>query len=846
MNQVEFPVKYFHNNLIFNQDGSCWAYYEAYGIPYEFRGDDDKNTLFMRQLGLFWNFDEEKHLLMIPVYQNFQEKADEFKGTISGELKELAIYHTDDVVHELERKFGKNAVEYRYFIGVKLKVRHIQEGLKEMLYTAFHTFKNTAEQFGLLGDTKILKTDLEMFKREASAFKNKIRKHLAVRALETNETQWVILRNFYRTLEAPVTAGWTPPVQNDDSAIIPNQESLLRLSEAEFDVKGRHIEMSQIGTDGLEYPAYMSFLSASKIPYTMEFPDQEWMYMIQNIDFPIELSVRTENINHRKALSKLNKKKKDLEDQEAHARENAQTVGLNVYEGVQEATELQALIQKTRMPLVKTSVSFCICAEDLDTMRRNTNSLISIYREMMIELVRPYGDQFLLFNEFIPGSRRYVNDYIHFMEPGVLAAGMFGATQDLGDNIGFYIGTTGILNKAVYMTPSLAATNTVANQKTSALSVAVTGSTGSGKSFGTNLIVYLAVLGGAQTLIVDPKGERGNWTEDLHGLEGKVNVITLGTDRRDEGKLDPFIIHKHSRKDAIELAMTILTFITGIKPDNSEKFPRLASAVEFVAGMEEPCLTAVSQYLEDSEDKVDQQLAAHIQAFENLSFAHLIFGDGTNRDIELDTAVNIIQIQHLDMPDIQKDPKDYTLQENLSVSMLMSLSSFARKFFQKDPTKFKIVLLDEAWAIMGTSQGRELARKLVREGRALNSAVYFATQSASDLGDETFKNNIGMKFSFRNTDSKEISSILDFFGLPDNEENHAIITNLETGQCLFQDIQGRTGVVTMDVVFKDLYDAFDTRPNARKNYRKSNDDERQEVNATFVEEGGEKINVGVS
>lgn len=40
---------------------------------------------------------------------------------------------------------------------MKLKVRHIQEGLKEMLYTAFHTFKNTAEQFGLLGDTKILK-----------------------------------------------------------------------------------------------------------------------------------------------------------------------------------------------------------------------------------------------------------------------------------------------------------------------------------------------------------------------------------------------------------------------------------------------------------------------------------------------------------------------------------------------------------------------------------------------------------------------------------------------------------------------------------------------------------------
>ncbi|WP_276567222.1 hypothetical protein [Bacillus thuringiensis] len=79
--------------------------------------------------------------------------------------------------------------------------------------------------------------------------------------------------------------GSTPPVVDDDSAIFPNQESLLRLTESEVEVKGRHIEMSQIGSDGLDYPAYMSFLSASKIPYTMEFPDQEWMYMIQKF-FP--------------------------------------------------------------------------------------------------------------------------------------------------------------------------------------------------------------------------------------------------------------------------------------------------------------------------------------------------------------------------------------------------------------------------------------------------------------------------------------------------------------------------------------------------------------------------------
>lgn len=49
----------------------------------------------------------------------------------------------------------------------------------------------------------------------------------------------------------------------------------------------------------------------------------------------------------------------------------------------------------------------------------------------------------------------------------------------------------------------------------------------------------------------------------------------------------------------------------------------------------------------------------------------------------------------------------------------------------------------------------------------------------------------------------------------------------------------------MDVVFKDLYDAFDTRPNARKNYKKQEIVEEIAEKQSFVQEE-EKINAGVS
>ncbi|WP_309476308.1 ATP-binding protein, partial [Escherichia coli] len=92
--------------------------------------------------------------------------------------------------------------------------------------------------------------------------------------------------------------------------------------------------------------------------------------------------------------------------------------------------------------------------------------------------------------------------------------------------------------------------------------------------------------------MIDPKGERGNWGRDLYDLGDQVNIISLSTKGEDRGRLDPFSIHEDV-KEAETLALDILTYLTGVRLDDSERFPKLTQAVRQIAEGEKPCLSKV-------------------------------------------------------------------------------------------------------------------------------------------------------------------------------------------------------------------------------------------------------------
>ena len=425
-------------------------------------------------------------------------------------------------------------------------------------------------------------------------------------------------------------------------------------------------------------------------------------------------------------------------------------------------------------------------------------------------------DEFI-HSEFLPASKRYINDYVQYVKSDFLAGLGFGATQQLGETTGIYMGYSVDTGRNVYLQPSLASQG-VKGTVTNALASAFVGSLGGGKSFCNNLLVYYAVLFGGQALLLDPKSERGNWKETLPEIAHEINIVNLTSDKDNAGLLDPFVIMKNV-KDAESLAIDILTFLTGISSRDGEKFPVLRKAVRSVTQSDSRGLLHVIDELRREDTPISRNIADHIDSFTDYDFAHLLFSDGTVENaISLDNQLNIIQVADLVLPDKDTTFEEYTTIELLSVSMLIVISTFALDFIHSDRSIFKIVDLDEAWAFLNVAQGETLSNKLVRAGRAMQAGVYFVTQSAYDVSKESLKNNIGLKFAFRSTDINEIKQTLEFFGIDkDDENNQKRLRDLENGQCLLQDLYGRVGVVQIHPVFEELLHAFDTRPPVQRN-----------------------------
>lgn len=353
----------------------------------------------------------------------------------------------------------------------------------------------------------------------------------------------------------------------------------------------------------------------------------------------------------------------------------------------------------------------------------------------------------------------------------------------------------------------------VENSVTNALAAAFVGSLGGGKSMSNNLLVYYAVLYGAKAVILDPKAERGNWVHALPELEDEISILNLTSEDKNKGLLDPYVILQNL-KDSESLAIDVLTFLTGISSRDGTKFPVLRKAIRTVTQSDRRGLLCVIDALRKENTEVSNNIAEHIESFSDYDFAHLLFSDGSvDNSISLEKRLNIIQIADLVLPDTETSQNEYTTMELLSIAMLIVISTFSLDFIHSDRSIFKIMDLEEAWSFLQVAQGKTLSMKLVRAGRAMNAGVYFVTQNVDDLLDEKMKNNIGYKFAFRSTDTKEIKKTLEFFGVDSEDEgNQKRLRELENGQCLFCDLYGRVGVLQVHPVFTDLFDAFDTRP----------------------------------
>ena len=807
-----FPIKYIDNNLVWNKDNEVFAYYELIPYNYSFLSPEQKYLVHdsFRQL-IAQSREGKIHALQIATESSIRSIQEQSKKLVTGKLHEIAIQKIDDQTEALVSMIGDNQVDYRFFLGFKLMVTEDEVNLKNIKKSVFLTFREFLNEVRhtLMNDFVSMGNDeINRYVKMEKLLENKISRRFKIRRLEAKDFAYLMEHLYGRDGIAYEDYVYPLPKRKLKRETLIKYYDLIRPTRCVVEESQRYLRLEHEDSE-----SYVSYFTVNAIVGELDFPSSEIFYFQQQqFTFPVDTSMNVEIVGNKKALTTVRNKKKELKDLDNHAYQAGNETSSNVVEALDSVDELETDLDQSKESMYKLSYVIRVSAPDLDELKRRCDEVKDFYDDLNVKLVRPAGDMMGLHGEFLPASKRYINDYIQYVKSDFLAGLGFGATQMLGENTGIYIGYSVDTGRNVYLQPSLASQG-VKGTVTNALASAFVGSLGGGKSFCNNLLVYYSVLFGGQAVILDPKSERGNWKETLPEIAEEINIVNLTSDKENAGLLDPFVIMK-DKEDGATLAKEILTFLTGISTRDGDKFPVLISAISKVSESEQRGLLNVITELRKENTPIANHIANHIDSFTNYDFAHLLFSDGTVKNtISLDNQLNIIQVADLVLPDKDTTFDEYTTIELLSVAMLIVISTFALDFIHSDRSIFKIVDLDEAWAFLNVAQGETLSNKLVRAGRAMNAGVYFVTQSSGDVSKESLKNNIGLKFAFRSTDTNEIKQTLEFFGLDSEDENNQKrLRDLENGQCLMQDLYGRVGVVQIHPVFVELLHAFDTRP----------------------------------
>ena len=580
----KYPIKYIENNLVLNQEGEWFAYYELIPYNYSFLSPEQKMQIHDALFQLVAQNREGKiHALQIATESSLRSIQEASKKKIKGKLKETAIRIVDEQTEALVEMIGENQIDYRFFIGFKLVPATEEFSVQALKKTVFDSFSEFIHEVNhtLMGDFTVVSNDeIERFKKMEKLLKDKLSRRFKVRQLEAKDFGYLIEHLNGKSGVSYEDYHYPMEIIKTDTESIVKQYDIIKPTRCLIEEHPKYLKL-----DREERAVYVAYLSISDIVGELDFPSSEiFYYQQQQFDFPIDTSINIEIVSNKKALTKVRNKKKELKDLDNHAWESNTESSNQVEEALYASDELEAVLDKTKEPMHKLSYVVRVWADDIEELKRRINAVKDFYDDVHIKLVRPFGDMRGLHSEFYPASKRYMNDYIQYVKSDFLAGLGFGASQVLGETCGIYIGYNVDTNKNVYIQPALAAQG-VKGSVTNALAMAFLGSLGGGKSFANNLICYYAALFGAKALIIDPKSERGAWKEKLPDISEEINIVNLTSEEKNQGLLDPYVIMKNT-KDAESLAIDILTFLTGISGRDGKKFPILRNAVRTVTQQE--------------------------------------------------------------------------------------------------------------------------------------------------------------------------------------------------------------------------------------------------------------------
>ena len=499
-----FPIKYIDNNLVWNKDNEVFAYYELIPYNYSFLSPEQKYLVHdsFRQL-IAQSREGKIHALQIATESSIRSIQEQSKKLVTGKLKEIAYQKIDDQTEALVSMIGDNQVDYRFFLGFKLMVTEDEVNLKNIKKSVFLTFREFLNEVRhtLMNDFVSMSNDeINRYAKMEKLLENKISRRFKICRLEAKDFAYLMEHLYGRDGIAYKDYVYPLPKRKLKRETLIKYYDLIRPTRCVVEESQRYLRLEHEDSE-----SYVSYFTVNAIVGELDFPSSEIFYFQQQqFTFPVDTSMNVEIVGNKKALTTVRNKKKELKDLDNHAYQAGNETSSNVVEALDSVDELETDLDQSKESMYKLSYVIRVSAPDLDELKRRCDEVKDFYDDLNVKLVRPAGDMMGLHGEFLPASKRYINDYIQYVKSDFLAGLGFGATQMLGENTGIYIGYSVDTGRNVYLQPSLASQG-VKGTVTNALASAFVGSLGGGKSFCNNLLVYYSVLFGGQAVILDPK-----------------------------------------------------------------------------------------------------------------------------------------------------------------------------------------------------------------------------------------------------------------------------------------------------------------------------------------------------
>ncbi|GIF11215.1 ATP-binding protein [Actinoplanes teichomyceticus] len=759
--------------------------------------------------------------------------ADEWARTVdSFTAKPLPDVHgatswSDHLVAAQRHLLSVNHAEGQTYLGVTFARRSLGDTFSERVLRVFG--RGTSEN-----ERRKLGRTVEQFDEVLNAF------GMRGRRVTPQELEWLLFRSVALCMAPP---GLLSPVSNGHW----ETGDLLALTEQVERYRTPYGSTVKLVNRMTGEERHIAVLSVGRME-PLEIPEKHepWLHFHERLPWPMELSSRLDILGSGSSFKNLEHRLRMIRSQQLDYAEH----------GIDAPPELERLAKRalvigdemtTGLPTEsarahgwhRIAVGGANREECLERARR----LIQLYsRELRISLQHP-KNQDQLAREFIPGEPIANTGYVRRMPVKLLAAALPQAASTVGDRRGDLIGrTAGTCRRPVFLDLHFP----MEVRERSGLGVFVA-EPGGGKSTLMGALGYLNARRGVQVTLLDPSGPLARLCQ-MPELRPYSRVLNLTGS--EQGTLAPYaLIPTPIRSEfptgptgdrefeiavsnaRAERRMLVQDICSMLVPPQVAKEASTATllrhAVRQVPAEETSTLDDVVATLQGLDDD-GRELANLLLDTAEMPLALLFFGRPPQHLLGADSALTVITMAGLRLPDLKIEREYWSAEESLALPMLHTAHRLAvRRCYGGSMSSRKMVGLDEAHFMEGWRSGRSFLVRLARDSRKWNLAALVASQNPRDILGLDVQNLVSTVFVGRIAEDQEIASeALRLLRVPVHDGYEATLASLSQvdtssqhrlgfREFVMRDVDGRVQKVRVDVSYVDgLLEHLDTTPGA--------------------------------